>query len=55
MAVTSLIGLVAAKFSEKLNAKSFESGNKGPINELITNVFFEVKYVYLFGKLNTYL
>ncbi|CAG9826628.1 unnamed protein product [Diabrotica balteata] len=41
MTLTSLIGLVAGKFSEKLNMKSSQSGNKESINSLITNVFFE--------------
>lgn len=40
--LTSLIGIVAAKFSDKLNAKSSTSKNKEEINSLITNVFFEV-------------
>ncbi|XP_063927885.1 protein FAM114A2 [Zophobas morio] len=39
--LTSLIGIVAAKFSEKLNAKSSNSKNKEAINGLITTVFFE--------------
>ncbi|XP_056630644.1 protein FAM114A2 [Diorhabda sublineata] len=41
MTLTSLIGLAAGKFSEKLNAKSSQTGNKESINSLITNVFFE--------------
>ncbi|EFA01640.1 protein FAM114A2 [Tribolium castaneum] len=39
--LTSLIGVVAAKFSDKLNTKSSSSKNKEEINSLITNVFFE--------------
>ncbi|XP_044254629.1 protein FAM114A2 isoform X2 [Tribolium madens] len=39
--LTSLIGVVAAKFSDKLNAKNSSSKNKEEINSLITNVFFE--------------
>ncbi|KAG5868849.1 hypothetical protein JTB14_031089 [Gonioctena quinquepunctata] len=41
MAATSLIGMVAGKFSEKLNTKVSEHGDKEKINELITNVFYE--------------
>ncbi|RZC34226.1 protein FAM114A2, partial [Asbolus verrucosus] len=39
--LTSLMGVVAAKFSDKLNIKSSNSKNKDEINGLITNVFFE--------------
>ncbi|KAL3266673.1 hypothetical protein HHI36_010835 [Cryptolaemus montrouzieri] len=38
--LTALIGIAAAKFSEKLNSKICESTNK-EISGLITNVFFE--------------
>ncbi|CAG9854230.1 unnamed protein product [Phyllotreta striolata] len=41
MAVTSLISLVAANFSKKLNAILTQTENKDSISELITNVFFE--------------
>nr|CAH7729219.1 unnamed protein product [Callosobruchus chinensis] len=39
--LTSLIGIVAGKFSEKLNLKALEKSSKENINDLITNVFFE--------------
>nr|CAI5862325.1 unnamed protein product [Callosobruchus analis] len=39
--LTSLIGIVAGKFSDKLNLKAFEKNSKENINDLITNVFFE--------------
>ncbi|CAH0560750.1 unnamed protein product [Brassicogethes aeneus] len=37
----ALIGIVAAKFSDKLNSKAPMVNNKESVNELITNVFFE--------------
>jgi hypothetical protein len=49
--LTSLIGVVAAKFSDKLNAKSTNSKNKEEVNGLITNVFFEVSSREFFGYL----
>ncbi|XP_018565203.1 protein FAM114A2 [Anoplophora glabripennis] len=39
--LTSLIGIVAAKFSDKMNTKSPENSDKENINSLITNIFFE--------------
>lgn len=40
-----LIGIVAARFSEKLNLIIAESVEKEEINSLITNVFLEVQYL----------
>lgn len=40
--LTCLIGLVASKFSDKLNEKASQLQNKDHINTLITNVFYEV-------------
>lgn len=45
--LTSLIGIVAAKFSDKMNAKATGNSNKENINSLITNIFFEVSYSFL--------
>ncbi|KAI4462877.1 hypothetical protein MML48_4g00001880 [Holotrichia oblita] len=42
--LTTLIGIVAARFSEKLNLIIAESTEKEEINSLITNVFLEVRY-----------
>ncbi|XP_023013964.2 LOW QUALITY PROTEIN: protein FAM114A2 [Leptinotarsa decemlineata] len=41
VALTSVIGVVAGKFSDKLNEKAAGHENVANINELITNVFFE--------------
>lgn len=40
--LTALIGVVAAKFSDKLNSLTATSQNKEEINSLITNIFLEV-------------
>lgn len=40
--LTALIGIVAGKFSDKLNELTATSQNKEEINSLITNIFLEV-------------
>lgn len=42
--LTSLIGIVAAKFSDKMNVKGTGNSNKENVNSLITNIFFEVSF-----------
>lgn len=41
--LTSLIGMAAAKFSEKLNALAEFSTDPDSVNSLITNIFLEVR------------
>lgn len=47
--LTSLIGIVAGKFSDKLNQMLSKKDEdcKENINNLITNVFFEVINIYI--------
>ncbi|KAJ8922724.1 hypothetical protein NQ315_007759 [Exocentrus adspersus] len=39
--LTSLIGIAASKFSDKMNCKAVGDSNKESVNSLITNIFYE--------------
>lgn len=42
--LTSMIGMAAGKFSEKLNSLAEFSNNPDSVNSLITNIFLEVNF-----------